>query len=297
MTAGEIDHKTAPTLYVDGDVIAFVAASAVQKTYEDDFGYVWPFANIMEGQVAVDNMLFLLKRRLQSEVMWVYLSDPEANWRMHVEPTYKDNRKTSVRPMLLGRMKQYLRDRYKATHVPGLEADDCLGIAATEDPSAIVVGRDKDFLSFPGRYHKLKDMDGNGKPIITTTTLEQANRMHMIQALAGDRIDGYYGCPGIGPERAARIIDNPVILKPEEGVITRGKNKGQKTTKWVAEPTEDVWACIVSHYRKEGLDEGVALKNARMARILRHGDLADDGKIKLWEPPNALAGGQHVVQA
>lgn len=284
----EIDHKSAPTLYVDGDVIAFVAASAVQKTYEDDFGYVWPFANSVEGTVAVDNMLFLLKRKLRSEVMWVYLSDPEANWRSEVEPTYKDNRKKAVRPMLLGRLKQYLRDRYKATHVPGLEADDCLGIAATEDPDAIVVGRDKDFLSFPGRYHKLKDLDSSGQPIITTTDLKAANRFHMIQALSGDRIDGYFGCPGIGPERAARIIDNPVVLKPKAGVITRGPNKGQKTTKWISEPTTDVWACIVSHYAKEGLGEDVALKNARMARILRAGDLMDNGKIKLWTPPNAV---------
>ena len=121
--------------------------------------------------------------------------------------------------------------------------------------------------------------------LIREVTQWEADRFHLIQTLAGDATDGFYGCPGLGMTRAATIIDNPVRLVPQDGVKTRGVNKGDVVTRWMAEPTSDYWACIVSHYRKAGLGEPEALVTARLARILRHGEYDRETEVvTLWTP-------------
>jgi len=78
----------------------------------------------------------------------------------------------------------------------------------------------------------------------------------LLQALTGDSVDGYPGCPGIGPKRAERLLNK-----------------------------ETSWETVVAAYAKEGLDEEYALAQARVARILRW----DEYNIKkeeviLWTP-------------
>lgn len=282
------------TLLIDADVVAFTAASAVQHTHEDSFGYVMPFANKAEGEAVVDNMLLGLELDFKATHMRLILSDPVANWRRDVWPAYKANRSATMRPLLLDYLKQYVRDKYKAEHWPELEADDVLGILNTEpqgyEGKRILVGRDKDFKTIPGLYHRLKDYDRSGKPIVSEITEWEATRFHMYQTLKGDMTDGYPGCPGIGDKRAEELLDNPVLLRPTEGVVTRGPRKGESTTRWVSEPTKDYWAMIVSHYRKGGQTEEDALVTARLANILRHDQYdRDTGEITLWTP-NRLRG-------
>lgn len=298
-------------LLIDGDIIAFISAAACQNTVEDGYGYVYPSANKTQGQVLVDNLLFGLMQGLDASSHNVILSDPKDNWRHQIDPNYKGNRDPAMKPLLLGFLKDYLRESYEAFHLPGLEADDTLGIIATappgtpsarfegitrapqpgdpEDdgspPRVIVVGRDKDFKQIPGLHHQWKDLDANGKLRVREVSPWEATRFHLIQTLGGDAVDGYPGCPGLGMERATRVIDDPILLVPQPGVKTRGVNKGEAVTRWFSEPTADYWACIVSHYRKAGLTEEDALRTARLANILHH-DQYDRSKerITLWEP-------------
>lgn len=278
---------TETTLLIDGDVIAFTAACAVQRIYEDEFGFVQPFASRFEGEAVVDNMLISLEMGFKSTHRRIALSDPKDNFRKRISPDYKANRKDSVRPLLLDILKQYLRDKYAAFHWPALEADDVLGILNTEPQQypgrRILCGKDKDFKTVPGLYHRLKDFNADGSPHVTEITPWQAQKFHLWQTLAGDMTDGYPGCPGIGKTRASVILENPVRLMPSMTTITRGKNKGQPVTAWRAEPTVDLWACVVSHYQK-GLSangtvvtdwdaaEAAAMQTARLAHILQHGD-------------------------
>lgn len=276
-------------LLIDGDVIAFVAAAAAQSYLVDSAGWHLPIANEREGEAIVDNLLHGLKAGLGADSADVYLSDPVENWRKLVDPTYKENRSGGERPLLLVHLKEYLKQTSGASWWPGLEADDTLGILATTPGGVrrtIVVGRDKDFLSIPGLHHTIgKDKNADGQLVVRGVTQWQADRFHLLQTLAGDRVDGYYGCPGIGMERAAQIIDCPMRLVPQKGVKTRGVNKGEEVTRWMSEPTTDYWACIVSHYEKHGLTEADALRTARLARILRHGEYdADTEGVTLWNP-------------
>lgn len=282
------------TLLIDGDTIAFTAAAAAQKVAEDDFGYFQPFAYRPEGEAIVDNLLTGLEMLFNETHYRIALSDPERNWRKDIFPDYKANRKDVARPLLLGVLKQYLRDKYGAFHYDGLEADDVLGILNTEEQEypgeRILVGKDKDFLTIPCKYHRIGDWTPSKKPIVRETTENQARLALIKQTLMGDAIDGYAGCPGIGKERAERLLADPVLLRPEPGSITRGVNKGKPTIKWVAEPTGDLWGMVVSHYAKayKGDFEEArkqALLTARLAHILQ----ADDynkrtGEITLWTP-------------
>lgn len=281
------------TLLMDGDTLAFMVAAAVQHTQEDEQGFVQPYANVLEGEAVVDNMILGLMRDLKAHFCQVYLSDPESNWRKEIFPEYKANRKDTARPLLLGRMKEYLRAQYGATHWPGLEADDVLGILATAPQKypgkKIVVGKDKDFQTFPCFLHTIGDRDGR-KPVVKEITREYSDWFHLVQTLAGDRVDGYPGCPGLGMERARRIMDDPQILVPERGVITRGPRKGQETAKWVSQPAHgNLWAAVVSQYEKGGLNERSALLTARLAHILQADEYNfETGEITLWTPPDRI---------
>lgn len=287
------------TLLIDGDVIAFTAACAVQRISEDVFGFVTPFANRKEGEAVVDNMMIGLELAFKATHRRVALSDPKANWRKDIFPEYKANRKESVRPLLLDILKQYLRDTYSAIHWDRLEADDVLGIWNTEPQEyggkRILVGKDKDFKTVPGSYHRLKDFDLQGHPVVQEITPWLAQRFHLVQTLAGDPVDGYPGCPGIGKTTAERLLDSPVRLMPGNGVITRGVNKGQSVVKWTSEPTTDLWAMVASHYQK-GMSnsmhtvswqvaENAARQTAKIAHILHHDDYnRGTGAIALWRP-------------
>lgn len=277
-------------LLIDGDVVSFIAAAAVQAVFIDDFGWAQPIANTAAAEAVVENMIHGFKTAFDAETYEAHLSDPNENWRRQVDLNYKRNR-TGPRPLLLDHLKDYVKDKHSATFTPGLEADDTLGIKMTEPapdggPRLICIGRDKDFKSIPGLHHAIKqDVGTRGELLVREVSQWEADRFHMIQTLAGDAIDGFPGCPGIGMTRAAAIIDQPVRLVPKEGVKTRGVNKGESVTRWMAEPTTDYWACIVSHYRKAGQGEEEALVTARLSRILRHGEYNfETEEVKLWEP-------------
>lgn len=277
------------TLLIDADVVAFTAASAVQHTYEDSFGFIMPFAHKAEGEAVVDNMILSLELDFKATHKRLILSDPKENWRRDVWPAYKANRKDGMKPLLLDHLKQYVRDKYQAEHWPELEADDVLGILNTEPQEypgkRILVGRDKDFRTIPGLYHRLKDYDLNGKPVVHEITEWEATRFHLFQTLKGDMTDGYPGCPGIGDKRAEELLASPVLLRATEGVVTRGPRKGETTVKWVSEPTRDYWAMVVSQYRKAGQGEAEALITARLANILRDDQYdRETGEITLWTP-------------
>lgn len=279
-----------PHLLIDGDVIAFTAAAAAQKVYEDRFGIIQPFVHRQEAEAIADNLIGGLLSGFSTESFEVHLSDPKQNWRKDIMPTYKGNRAEDfagqVRPLALPHIKDYLVTKYGAAFWPELEADDSLAIRSTEphEGDRIICGKDKDFKTVPGKYHRLKDFDAKGNPLVNEITPWQATRFHLFQTLKGDPTDGYPGCPGMGDTRANELLDHPVMLRATHGVKTSGKNKGDPTVKWVSEPTTDLWEAVVTHYKKAGLTEDDALLNARVANILHADQYGEDRTITLWTP-------------
>jgi DNA polymerase-1 len=109
----------------------------------------------------------------------------------------------------------------------------------------------------------------DGQDLVTYTEAE-ADYWHLYQTLTGDATDGYKGCPGMGPKKAASLLDKALstadgtALKPCVGV-------------W--------WPAVAQAYAKQGLTEEHALTQARLARILRWTDWdANKKEPKLWAP-------------
>lgn len=288
---------TPPLLLLDGDVFAYMAAAAVQKdvTYED--GHVVRWSDQGEGIGVLNDMVQRVLERLGTKEYLFFLTDPECNWRFDVLPTYKGNRSTTERPQLLTFLKDYCLTKHSAIRWPGMEADDLMGIYATatglepglevlsEFPSnRIIVSKDKDMRGVPGYFFNMGRLtDPNYETEVISE--EAADYWHLLQTLAGDKVDNYPGCPGIGMDRAKDILDSGNALRPDIGYITRGKNKGERTTKWMPYPCKNLWRIVVSNYEKAGQSEEEALVNARVARICRAEDFDFRlNAVNLWEP-------------
>ncbi len=242
--------------------------------------YAWRAATAAcSSEAAVrrfDGAIETLKRRLMAETVVMALSDAE-NWRRALLPSYKSGRRRRRRPALLAPLLEHVQTRYDARKAPSLEADDVLGLLATgaqvgdalpRDATPIVVSADKDLRSVPG----LLCADQGGKPGIARVSRAEADRAHLGQTLAGDAVDGYRGCPGVGAKTAAAFLSHPYLATRRGAKLAR-------------RPTDDVWAGVVSLFEKAGLDEAAALVQARVARILRAGEYdAEAGEPRLWRP-------------
>lgn len=291
------------TLLLDGDITAYQFAAMAEKPTHWGDGLWTLHSDFNEASAQMDDYLANLVEELHGDRLVIALSDSE-NFRKKVLPSYKENRADTRKPILLKPLRTHMAEHYEVWQRPGLEGDDVLGILSTSDKiikgERVVVSIDKDLKTIPGLLINLKKageakLEGAIEDIrdgIYEVTEEEADLFHLIQTVAGDATDGYSGCPGIGMLVAERILtgeDNdegvPCKVVPEEYEVTKGKNAGQIKTRWNKVPCDDSWEIIVSYYAKAGLGEEEAIRQSRVARILRNKDY--DFKKKepiLWNP-------------
>lgn len=186
-------------------------------------------------------------------------------FRYHLLDTYKANRIGMHRPMLLLELQAMVQERrpFGVLAVRGLEADDVaaissghLQIAPMREP--VVVSIDKDLKGVPGLvYSPIRPKEG-----IIEVTEEMADRQFLYQTLVGDSVDGYAGCRGVGPKKAAKLLD-------EIGHAS----------------IEQQWGFVVEQFKKRGFTAKDALTQARVARIVRSKEWnADTRQVHLWSP-------------
>ena len=182
----------------------------------------------------------------------LFFSD-SVNFRKAIDPDYKGHRNRK-KPCGYKRVINALKETFPVVVLPQLEADDAMGIYATREPGQhVIVSPDKDMRQIPGDLYNLKDP-------VETIDEEEARRWHLIQTLAGDQTDGYAGVPGIGIKRAVALFE-------KEGYT---------------------WETVVNAFAAKDLDEDVALRNARFAKILHFENYDFDTKtVKHWLPPAA----------
>lgn len=270
-------------LLIDGDIIAYQMSATTQRTYE------LPEADTKvvttDADAAIRGMVDQIngwKEKLKADHVIVCLSDDFSNYRKKVYPPYKSKRKGSERPVLLYDMKDALAEHFEVARWPNLEADDVMGILATEpqtEEKRCIVSEDKDMRTIPAWvWNPAKDK----KPVLIDKA--DADRWFLKQTLTGDVTDGYPGCPDIGPKKADQILDG-AYLERREREITKGKRAGQIEVKFVMveDPDMPVWERIVRTYEAKGLTEEDALTQARCAFILRHGHY-EDGHVTHWNP-------------
>lgn len=177
-------------------------------------------------------------------------------WRSRIYPEYKAGRAARRKPLGYRALLEWASGRWETVSGAWLEGDDVLGILHT-DPArgeTVVVSSDKDLATVPGlRYNPSAPEAG-----VVEVTEAEADAAHLTLALAGDRADGYPGAPGVGEVTARREL---AAAGPDPAAM---------------------WATVV---RLFGGDEGAALVQARLARVLRHGDYRwDTGEVRMWTP-------------
>ena len=245
-------------ILVDGDMIIFKAAvnAEVPINWWGDF---WTLhADAAEAKAEVDDMIVSLVDKVLNHYNYegkyklvLCFTDPKDNFRKHILPTYKANRKDTRKPMIFPELKDWCFENYDCIQKPKLEADDCIGILATKYKDSIIISGDKDFKTIPCRFYDFS------RDEFFDTTEEQANYWFYYQTLVGDRADNYAGCPGVGDVTARKLLEKDCS-----------------------------WDTVVSAFEKVGLSEEDALVQARVARILRNTDYKGT-QVILW---NALKG-------
>jgi len=250
------------TILIDADIVAYKVS--VRNQADLNFGDTGT-AQLLDHDTAmreVNELIAGYAYECKADKIVVCLSDPKVNFRKQLEPTYKDNRKDVVKPVLLDWIKEYLAAEYQSFMRPRLEADDVMGILATSGDRFIegrkmIVSEDKDMRTSPAWVYNPNKADLG----ILKISKHQAKLFHLWQTLTGDQTDGYPGCKGIGPA-------SPYA----EDIIS------------AARPLT-AWDTVIEAYATKGKTEDDAIHQARLARILWADDYNFKTKgIRLWNP-------------
>ena len=238
----------ATDLLVDGDLFLYKASFGCEKevVWDDENHVLW--SNLEDAWGALQENFDGIPLPRDGE--FIVALTGRNNFRKSLCETYKANRGTARKPLCYGELVDRVKENYRVVQYDGLEADDVLGILATRPSSSrrIIVSGDKDMRSVPCNLY--------AKGELVKITEEEADYNHMYQTLVGDQADGYPGCPGIGPVKAAKLLETD------------------------AGPSR--WSRVVDAFKG---DEEAALLQARLARILRDSDWDSEKKEPiLWKP-------------
>ena len=236
-------------LLVDADYIVYKSCAGAETEIDWGDDVILVTSKFSE---AYNNVLRELTK-IKNEFIWdtpeliLFFSDSK-NFRKKIFGAYKGHRNRK-KPCGYRRVINELSKDHEVIKLPELEADDAMGIYATEHPGNIIVSPDKDMRQIPGRLYNMDEM-------ITVTPTEGA-KWHLIQTLAGDQTDGYSGVPGIGIKRAVSLFDE------------HGYN----------------WQTVIKAFKDKELTEDDALMNARLARILTCTDYDSEKQAVIpWTP-------------
>jgi DNA polymerase-1 len=246
--------KLKRVLLIDGDILLYKIAlnNEVETNWGDGLWTLHCDEALCKADV--DSVIDDLGASLQADDYVIALTD-SSNFRKDVLPSYKSNRKDKRKPITLKALREYVLEKHNGVVWKNLEADDVMGIMATEptDEERIVVSIDKDLRTVPCKL---------SQDAMTVEQIPQrmADYWFMIQTLTGDKVDGYDGIEGVGIKTAEKLIK-----------------------KYTNVPLLDLWKIVKKIYVDKGYTEAEALQQARVARILRHGDYnKKTGEVKLW---------------
>lgn len=244
------------TLLIDGDVLVYQVASAVEQVinWGDDR---WTLhSDMKKARQMCDTTVADWLEDTQCDAVRIAFSCKDGRYfRKDILREYKAHRTKGRKPVVYWPLREYVEATYTCEEKPGLEGDDILGLWCTSPKfrgKCVVCSIDKDMRTLPGKHYN----PDTGEHF--EVTAEQADRYWMTQALTGDASDGYKGCPKVGPVKAEKLLSET--------------------------PVSGLWEKVKAAFRDAGL-EGLALANVQVARILRHGDYnMRQGEVRLWAP-------------
>ena len=236
-------------LLVDADYVVYKACAGAETEIDWGDDVILVTSKFSEAYANVKRDLLKIINNFLWDVpeLILFFSD-SVNFRKSIQPAYKGHRQRK-KPCGYKRVINQLKTEYEVVIMPTLEADDALGIYATDNPGNVICSPDKDMRQIPGRLFDMSEMMNVEK--------EEGEKWHLVQTLAGDQTDGYAGVPGIGVKRAIALFEE----------------KGYS------------WKTVVEAFADKDLSEEVALENARLAKILTASDYDFDKQQPiLWSP-------------
>lgn len=265
-------------LLIDGDAIIWKAASPADgRCYLTVEGGVFKYKKDAIKNTAFPNEILLeyrpepeshaiyLAKRMMSSIgdhvhkqmeydsieIEVFLNGDDDNFRVDIDPDYKQNRKGMRRPHHESTVADWLVRTYDCTHAYGCETDDLLGMNQTEN--TVIVSHDKDLTMIPGLHiHMHKD----GRLEDFHVTEIEGLQTFYKQMLIGDKTDNIPGIYGIGPAKARKIVD----LYEEE---------------------LDMYTAVENEYISHGIPPERMVKNGQLLWIRRK-------DRETWTPPIGL---------
>jgi len=172
------------------------------------------------------------------------------NFRYAIDPEYKKNRPdtpdfiTKWRPTI----HQEMTDKWGFMSVAGIEADDAVAIAKAkyqdQFDEIVIITADKDLKQIAGTIHF--DMNKHKSTVMDTFS---ADKFFAEQMLKGDTTDNIKGLPGIGPKKAADLVDTCTTSNQLKWLVIRmykshfDKNKVEPD---IQQEIEDEWAVFIT---------------------------------------------------
>jgi len=235
-------------LLIDADFIVYKSCAAAETEIDWGDDTILVTSKFSDALNATERELTKLKNKFGTLSSIILFFSDSVNFRKKILPEYKGHRNRK-KPCGYKRVINKLKESYEVIIMPTLEADDSMGVYATQHPGNIIVSPDKDMKQIPGSLYNLDES--------FTVNKNEGAAWHLIQSISGDQTDGYSGVPGIGVKRAEALF----------------KEKGY------------TWKAVVKAFKDKGLSEEDALVNARLARILTKDDYDFTNKRPiLWSP-------------
>jgi len=128
---------------------------------------------------------------------------------------YKHNRKRDALPIIFPAIKEYLKQHWKFTFIPELEADDLVSVY--HDPiKTIICSPDKDVL-----YQNKVSNYNYGKGEFIAVDESESLRFLWKQVLMGDSTDGITGIPKVGPKTADTWLEKLLPVEMPTFVLNK----------------------------------------------------------------------------
>ncbi len=270
----------------DGDIFSFQAASLSEYIHWWDDSIVTLQSDFGEAKRIAKSAIKKVKDDLQlDKIVFTKSCSSRKYWRHDLLPSYKGKR-TDRPPLVLKDLKDWLFEEYESLEITNLEADDVMGIKAT-DPNyypeyrKIIVSEDKDMKTIPAWIYNPKKDYQEWKQ-----SNKDANRFHAMQAIAGDVTDGYGGVKGMGEDAAWKWLDAKYEYEESTRILKSGKRKGEAETRWVKVDPTNTYTAWLSLFLKAGQSQEEAETMWKVSRILRYTDYEySTKKVTIPLPP------------
>ena len=280
---------------IDGDLLRYQVGFATQRKNEEGEVHISPFDDAAEllyeivrsvcraveseetpviyltgSQKEVDVVNRIRKQQDKEPLVYI----PNFREAIAVTAEYKGGRDKSDRPFHYDNLTNHIINRYNFVITNGIEADDAICIAHTENPdNSVICSRDKDLRMCPGLHYGWacgKQPEFGPDQITKEGYLEYKNGKltgggfvwFCAQMLTGDAVDNIKGVYRVGPAKAYKLLEGST------------------------EPLEVVKELYQEHFGEDWRDR--FYENALLLNMIKHVDPTGKGRTFGWEAPTRV---------